>query len=256
MIVLALDSTTPQGSVGLVLPDGHVVVRPGEAHRGWSERLPGELVAMLASHGLGLRDVDLFAVAAGPGSLTGLRVGIATMQGLAVAAARPLGAVSALEALASHGYEQVEELLHPGGTLHVGAWADARRGEVFSALYDCDASGPDAAASWRVVEEASVGLPAEIAARWKAAAKDGRLVIVGDVGGALGDVLGEALGSTVALVPRPLLGGYVARLALRQVSRGGLGSPHAVRPLYVRKPDAVLARERAGAAGARRPEHT
>ena len=62
-------------------------------------RLPGDLLRLLSAHGVRVADVDLFAVAAGPGSFTGLRVGIATQQGFALANNRPLIGVSALDAL-------------------------------------------------------------------------------------------------------------------------------------------------------------
>src|SRR5262245_51166335 len=110
MRVLALDSTTRDGSVALVTSRENagsmparefaVVDSRGDGSRSYAERLPGDLVALLEAQKLSLADVFAFAVASGPGSFTGLRVGIATMQGLAFAAARPLIAVSALDALA------------------------------------------------------------------------------------------------------------------------------------------------------------
>ena len=99
MRVLALDTTTRAGSVALVEDDRIVDERGGDATRTHAERLPGEIVALVAAHGLGLADVDLFAVASGPGSFTGLRIGIATMQGLAFVCRRPVVGVPALEAL-------------------------------------------------------------------------------------------------------------------------------------------------------------
>src|SRR5437762_8938463 len=83
MIVLALDTTTRAGSVALVADDRIVDERPGDERRTHAERLPAELVAIANEHQIALADVNLFAVAAGPGSFTGLRIGIATMQGLA-----------------------------------------------------------------------------------------------------------------------------------------------------------------------------
>src|SRR5262245_22323963 len=100
MLILALDSTTRAGSVALVEDDGVLAERRGDAERSHAERLPRDLDAVLEAHGRRTSDVDLFAVAAGPGSFTGLRVGIATMQGLAFVHRRPLAAVSALEAMA------------------------------------------------------------------------------------------------------------------------------------------------------------
>jgi tRNA threonylcarbamoyladenosine biosynthesis protein TsaB len=101
MHVLALDTTTRDGSVALVDEIGIVEERRGEGSRTHAERLPGELLALAAAHGLSAGDIDLFAVASGPGSFTGLRIGIATIQGLAFTTKRPVVAVSALEALAA-----------------------------------------------------------------------------------------------------------------------------------------------------------
>ena len=100
MRVLALDTTTRAGSVA-VLEDGRVLIeRAGDGSRTQTERLPGELLEALAEVSLGTRDIDLFAVATGPGSFTGLRTGIATIQGLALVHRRPVAALSALRALA------------------------------------------------------------------------------------------------------------------------------------------------------------
>ncbi len=245
MIVLALDSTTPQGSVALSAEDGRADVRAGDVGRGWSERLPGELLAVLAAHRLTVEEVGLFAVASGPGSLTGLRVGIATVQGLALATARPLVGVSALEALALHGVQLARARQPSCARLRVGAWADARRGEVYSALYETDVDGDDGGESWRVLEGPSVGSAPATATRWQTLERAESFVVVGDVEGEQGDVLKGLSGVDLDLCPRPLLAGYVATIARRLAARGLAGPPHAVRPLYVRKPDAVLARERA-----------
>src|SRR4051812_16719988 len=127
MHVLALDTTTRDGSVALV--DEHHVVeeRRGDARRSHAERLPDELTSLASAHGLSVPSIDLFAVAAGPGSFTGLRIGIATIQGLALTAGKRIVAISALEALA-HCADAAP------GTL-VAAWMDARRHDIFSALY-------------------------------------------------------------------------------------------------------------------------
>ena len=82
---------------------------------------------LLEGLGLAPGDVDGYAVAAGPGSFTGLRVGIGTVQGLALAADRPCAAVSALDALAA---------LAAGTSECVVAVMEAHRGEVFGAIYD------------------------------------------------------------------------------------------------------------------------
>ena len=102
MLILALDTTSRAGSVALARDAGVLDQQRGDPSRTHGERLPGDIGDLLERHGLTVADVDLYAVAAGPGSFTGLRVGIATIQGLALAHARPVVPVSALVALA-HG---------------------------------------------------------------------------------------------------------------------------------------------------------
>src|SRR5438034_8845785 len=121
MRVLALDTTTPAGSVALVAEDGETAedrvmrvmdVRRGDPARTHAERLPAEILAVLDAHGLAVADVDVFAVASGPGSFTGLRIGIATIQGLAFVHRRRVVGVSALEALA-----QIAAAARPPGAI-------------------------------------------------------------------------------------------------------------------------------------------
>src|SRR5438067_13667736 len=125
MRVLALDTTTRAGSVALIEDDLVVDERAGDASRTHGERLPAELAQL----GAPWASIDVFAVASGPGSFTGLRIGIATMQGLALVTGRRVVGVSALEALA----QVASADLSPGAL--VAPWIDAQRGEVFSALY-------------------------------------------------------------------------------------------------------------------------
>ena len=132
MLILSLDTTTRAGSCALVR-DGQVLrEEPGDAAREQAERLPGDLAALLERESVSLRDIDLLAVATGPGSFTGLRVGIATMQGLAMAIGAPLIGVSAFDALA-HLATSGQGVI---GGHRVAAWIDAWRGEVFAATYE------------------------------------------------------------------------------------------------------------------------
>jgi tRNA threonylcarbamoyladenosine biosynthesis protein TsaB len=100
MLVLALDTTTRRGSAALLRDGALLDCEAGDAARTYGERLPADLIRLLERHALSVRDIDLFAVAAGPGSFTGLRIGIATMQGLALAGNRLMVGVSTLDALA------------------------------------------------------------------------------------------------------------------------------------------------------------
>jgi len=96
MRVLALDTTTRAGSVALV--DGNVIVeeRPGDLSRTHAQRLPAEVLAVLDAHGIELSAIDVFAVAAGPGSFTGLRMGVSFGLGLAMGLRVPIVALPTL----------------------------------------------------------------------------------------------------------------------------------------------------------------
>jgi tRNA threonylcarbamoyl adenosine modification protein YeaZ len=83
MRVLALDTTTRAGSAALVADDRVVDERSGDGARTHALRLPGEIVALAEANQWPLSTIDRYAVASGPGSFTGLRIGIATIQGLA-----------------------------------------------------------------------------------------------------------------------------------------------------------------------------
>src|SRR5438270_7100798 len=129
MRALALDTPTLPGSVAVVDEACVIAERSGEPFQTHAERLPRDIVALLEQARVPVSGIDLFAVACGPGSFTGLRIGIATIQGLAFATERKIVGVSALEALAHVASREAE----PGAV--VGSWMDAHRREVFSSLY-------------------------------------------------------------------------------------------------------------------------
>jgi len=243
MLVIALDTTSRAGSTALAR-DGEIIgVQTGLAGRTHAERLPKDLLDLLARHGLGLPDVDVFAVAAGPGSFTGLRIGIATVQGLAFATGRPIVAASTLDALALLGSS-------PGDDLLVAAWIDAQRREVFSALYRCGPHVHDAAADATIIDEASVAGPHATLERWKPLMAGRRVRFVGDGAVTYRDLVAAAAEPcTEVVVPAPPLAPAIARIATRKATQGLATAPHAIRPLYVRRPDALLARERSWSEG-------
>jgi tRNA threonylcarbamoyladenosine biosynthesis protein TsaB len=226
MLILALDTTTRAGSTALVRDGAVLLERAGNPSQTHGQRLPGDLRRVLDETGVALNDVDLFAVAAGPGSFTGLRVGIATMQGLAMASGRRVVPVSTLEALARAA---------PGGAGHVAAWMDAQRGEVFAALY-----APDGRS--RLIEP-SAAPPADTIERWKPRLPAGLMMFVGDGALRYREVIADTFGDRATIVePLPPLAGFVGRIASDDPSRAVV--PHAVVPIYIRRPDAELSRAR------------
>jgi tRNA threonylcarbamoyladenosine biosynthesis protein TsaB len=130
MLILALDTSTAAGSASVVRDQTVLAARVGDARLPHGQRLPGDLLAVLSAAGVALQDIELFAVVAGPGAFTGLRIGIAAIQGLAFASGRPVVGISALDALAD-----AAGLDAAAGDL-VAAVMDAARQEVFTALYE------------------------------------------------------------------------------------------------------------------------
>ncbi len=126
MVTLALDTSTASGSIAVRRDGRTVVARAGDPSRPHATRLPGDLVDALADCGSTLADVSLFAVCLGPGAFTGLRVGLATIQGLAFARDLPVIGVSALDAIASAAAADADD---------IAVWLDGARKEVFAAQY-------------------------------------------------------------------------------------------------------------------------
>jgi tRNA threonylcarbamoyladenosine biosynthesis protein TsaB len=224
VLVLALDTCTRAASCA-VARDG-VVMRehatdPARSH---DAQLPAALMTLLEDAAISLSEIDVFAVATGPGSFTGLRVGIATMQGLAFAGARPLVGVSAFDALARK---------TDGGL--VATWIDAWRGEVFAALYE------DA----REVAGPSVEHPQALLTRLSADVTGRVCTFIGEGAGVYRQMIEAAMGNRarVADPAAPALAGTISRLATETARAGHTPPPHAIRPLYVRRPDALLARD-------------
>jgi tRNA threonylcarbamoyladenosine biosynthesis protein TsaB len=233
MRVLALDTTTARGSAALVEDDLVLIERDGDPDRSQAEQLPAALLHLLDAAGVPLESIDVFAVASGPGGFTGLRIGIATIQGLALVTKRPVVPVSTLEALAYAGSRN----MHAGSV--IAAWMDARRREVYGALYRvCDA--PDYGRERLIeIDPPSVDVPASMLARWKSGSEppgvfvgDGACAYANHIAG-YGDV--KAVSSLAATV---------GRVAVARARTGDVVSPDAVQPLYVRRPDAELARDR------------
>jgi tRNA threonylcarbamoyladenosine biosynthesis protein TsaB len=129
MLILALDSTAVVASVALCRDDTPIAcftVKNGNTH---SETLLPMVEAVLKTAGYTVDDVDLFACSAGPGSFTGVRIGVSTVKGLAFGKNKPCAAVSTLEALA-------ENLVPFNGILC--PVMNARRGQVYNALFTCE----------------------------------------------------------------------------------------------------------------------
>lgn len=125
MIVLSLDTCTSYGSVALLRDDAVLSVAIHDTPEDYSSWLLPAVGRVQFEAELKLSDVDVFAVAAGPGSFTALRVGLTTVKAWGELFGKPIVPVSRLEVIAAQARE---------GTEYVAAWADAARGQVFGAV--------------------------------------------------------------------------------------------------------------------------
>jgi tRNA threonylcarbamoyladenosine biosynthesis protein TsaB len=209
--VLAVDTTTPRGSVALVGDEGTLGEARVLASDGHSRWLLPAVDALLRGVGCAPAEVDAFAVTCGPGSFTGLRIGLSSVQGLALASGRPCVGVSALDVLA---------LCAGGGETPLVAAMDAFRGETYLAAYD-EAARPLGPPRVGVLEELAADLPPGAA-------------FVGDAAisqrARIERVAAGARFPQVDLFLSVALG----RVALERARRGETVSASQLRPLYLR----------------------
>jgi tRNA threonylcarbamoyladenosine biosynthesis protein TsaB len=236
MLVLGVDTATADAVVG-VRVDGELLrearVPPDPDGRpNHARALLPEIDRSVEAAG-GWEQIDLIAIGIGPGSFTGLRIGISTARALAQAREIPIAPVGSLAALA-HG---ISRAAVRKGSLALPV-IDARRGEVFAALFDAEGLQ---------VREPFVAPPGEVAEwlreldRACLAAGDGALRFAPEL---------EAAGATVAPPEDP-----IHHLAARDVCAAGEAAseapPDQIQPLYLRPPDAKrwIERDRSGPGG-------
>jgi tRNA threonylcarbamoyladenosine biosynthesis protein TsaB len=128
MIILAADTTSPHGSVALLEKKRLLTEINTDSGLTHSERLLPAVEFILSSQGLSVQDVDGYALAVGPGSFTGIRIGLSTFKSLASASEKPVAPVSTLKALA------VKLMLTQGRLLC--PVIDAKKSEIYAALYE------------------------------------------------------------------------------------------------------------------------
>ncbi|MEO8680467.1 MAG: tRNA (adenosine(37)-N6)-threonylcarbamoyltransferase complex dimerization subunit type 1 TsaB [Vicinamibacterales bacterium] len=239
MLILALDTTTRGGSVAVTNDDRLLALVPGNDARTHGERLPEELATALEQAGVARGDLDLLAVATGPGAFTGLRIGLATIQGLAMALHRPVAGISALDALAWQMRDEPVGFLVP--------WMDAQRGDAVAAIYRTGRAFLSAEARGAKAEGLPVAsTPLALLEKWRDQLGGHSAVFAGDAVVRDADLIarvGQGRWRTVTHAP---LAPAIAALARQQALAGLAGPPHALEPIYVRRPDPEIERERQG----------
>jgi tRNA threonylcarbamoyladenosine biosynthesis protein TsaB len=127
-IILAIDTTTPAGGVAILRGPKLLSEINQDSATTFSERLLPSVQFLLHANGLKIQDVEGFAVAVGPGSFTGIRIGLSTVKSFAYASGKPVAPVSTLSAL-SH------KLRHPQNRL-ICPLLDAKKNEIYGALFE------------------------------------------------------------------------------------------------------------------------
>ncbi|HEY4903219.1 MAG TPA: tRNA (adenosine(37)-N6)-threonylcarbamoyltransferase complex dimerization subunit type 1 TsaB [Candidatus Sulfotelmatobacter sp.] len=226
MLLLAVDTSVRQGSIALartsqspakgnnLLNAVEVIEVAPLAGGAFSAQLIPQVAALLTAHGFTKNDIDGFVVASGPGSFTGLRVGLAAVKALAEVLAKPIAAVSLLEALA----------LAADSQGRVIAVLDAGRGEVYAGEYEVsgDTSTP-------VREQLLTKAEAFANARQSVLATSDKNL----------SEAAAAAGVSVSLVD-VLDAGSIAALGWRKINAGDIVSPENLEANYIRRTDAEI----------------
>lgn len=135
MKILALDTSTSLASIAITNESNVIAQQTFACQRSLSSRLIQEIDHLLSISGTALNTIDLFAVALGPGSFTGVRCGVAATQGLSLATGKPCIGFSTLAALAMN---------FSYSTMPICSLLDARKNEVYGCIYNCIAGYPTA----------------------------------------------------------------------------------------------------------------
>jgi tRNA threonylcarbamoyladenosine biosynthesis protein TsaB len=221
-VILAIDTATPVGSVALVASDKVVINRYFDIGLQHSKRLFVEIDEACRAVAVEIADLDAVAVSIGPGSFTGLRIGLAAAKGLCLAAAKGLLTVSTLEAVAA----RLPYACHP-----VCALLDARKKQVYAGLYDM-------AKGWPRELSGPVAIAPEDLLQMRAGQPT---IYTGDGADAYRDLINSSQGALWAPLhcARPEAGA-IGALAWNKLRRDDWADLAAVEPQYLRAPDAKI----------------
>jgi tRNA threonylcarbamoyladenosine biosynthesis protein TsaB len=229
MIVMGIETATPSGGAALWVDGAVEAAEEGSRALSHSQRLMPAIEAILRQGGRLLSDLDALAVSIGPGSFTGLRIGLSVAKALAHAAGKPVVPVSTLEALAWRFAED--------GIL-AAPMLDARRSEIYAALFRrSEPGGP--------LERLSADLAESPESFAERIAED--CLAAGPGAVRYSELLAERLGERLRFVTGETAepsAGAVAALGAERFARGERANLLTLEPVYVRKSDAALALER------------
>ena len=225
MLVMGIETSTIQGGVALLSERGLLSEYLLNVKATHTERLLPSIDRILRDGGITLSQVEGIAVATGPGSFTGLRIGLSTAKGLAASTGRPLVGVSTLEAMA---------WTLPFCAYLVCPILDARKGEIYCSLFRHEGDR-----LIRVMDEAALS-PDVLISRIRE-----QTVFIGDGLAVYGDLLKDRLNALALFPPLSQRGGRpaaVAELGLRRLLNGERDEISGLAPRYLRPSEAELRR--------------
>ncbi len=231
MKILAIETSTMLGGIA-IMDDlsgliAEVRLNVKSTH---SERLMTEIAHVLKQAELKVSDFDVFAIAIGPGSFTGLRIGLSTVKGFSYATGKPIVSVPTLEALAWN----FPFCRHPVCTM-----LDARKKEVYSALFKWEDGG-----FIRLIDEVSIKVNRVL--EDIKLSSDKKVVFTGEGAILYRDKIIEVMGnkaifaSPEKIVPSPA---NVASIGIKKAIKGEFSEPVSLVPFYIRRSEAELKRD-------------
>jgi len=224
MKILAIETATLMGGVALTTQEGVQAEYRLNVRSTHSEQLMPSVDRVLKASNISLQEIDAFAVSIGPGSFTGLRIGLSTAKGFAIVTGRPILPVSTLEALA-YGL--------PFSTHPICPLLDARKGEVYTALFQFNGT-KNIQRLW----DDRVMTPSALLSRIKQPT-----LFLGNGIHLLNEALLNALGNLAILTPMHLWlpsAIHIAELAREKWNSGQIDPSLPIVPRYIRRSEAEI----------------
>jgi tRNA threonylcarbamoyladenosine biosynthesis protein TsaB len=228
MITLAIDTSDARGSVSLLRDGAAVSGKPHDDGSDYSGWLLPAVNEVLAAAGVKMEQVDLLAVSTGPGSFTGLRVGLTTVKAWAEVYGKPIVGASRLEAIA-HSRE--------ANSTFITTSYDAQRGQLFAAVYRRSATGIERAGHERVIS------PEDFARQVDEEARDAAVSWISldpQLLQSLEIVQRRAKSGDEVLRAASALSSIIGKLAERRAATGQFSDPMSLDANYVRRSDAEI----------------
>lgn len=227
MNILGIETSTTTGSVAIMSGSGLIAQHTLNIEITHSERLMATIDRVLSDSRISLKEIDGFAVSIGPGSFTGLRVGLSTVKGLAFAGRKPVAAVPTLRGLAWN----LAYCAYP-----VCPMQDARKNEVYAAIYRYEGSS-----LVQEMPETAISLPDLFRMI------SGKTVFTGEAAFIYRKEIENALGGLAVFAPhassRPSAAS-IAELGMDMIAKGEAADIDELSPIYIRRPEAEVAWEK------------